>query len=116
MSGRRFAGVLLAGAVIFCANAGGTRAQAADAAGPQSASELFRALKYRYIGPPGNRVAAVVGEPGNPNVYYAGAASGGVWKSFDGGNRWYPIFDKESAQSIGSIAIAPSNHQIIWVG
>jgi photosystem II stability/assembly factor-like uncharacterized protein len=49
-------------------------------------------------------------------VYYAGAASGGVWKSFDAGQRWYPIFDKESAQSIGSIAIAPSNHSILWVG
>ncbi|HKT46749.1 MAG TPA: hypothetical protein VJP87_04430 [Candidatus Acidoferrales bacterium] len=85
----------------------GTKAQNADP---------FAALKYRYIGPPGNRVAAVVGEPGNPNVYYAGASSGGVWKSFDGGNRWYPIFDKEPAQSIGSIAIAPSNHQIVWVG
>lgn len=76
----------------------------------------FANLEYRYIGPPGNRVDAVVGEPGNPNVYYAGAASGGVWKSVDGGFHWHPVFDKEPAQSIGSIAIAPSNHSVVWVG
>ncbi|MGC2499357.1 MAG: hypothetical protein WA374_16535 [Acidobacteriaceae bacterium] len=83
-----------------------------DAAG----SSLYGALHFRYIGPPGNRVTTVLGEPGNPNVYYAGAASGGVWKSFDGGDHWYPIFDKEDAQSIGSIAIAPSAHNVVWVG
>ena len=76
----------------------------------------FAHLEYRFIGPPGNRVSAVVGEPGNSNVYYAGAASGGVWKSSDGGFNWSPVFDKEPAQSIGSIAVAPSNHSIVWVG
>src|SRR5256885_15525441 len=91
------------------------RAQQPDAksSAPQSP---FTNLQYRFIGPPGNRVSAVVGEPGNANVYYAGAASGGVWKSSDGGFNWHPVFDKESAQSIGSIAIAPSNHSIVWVG
>src|SRR5215469_14427220 len=64
----------------------------------------FSNLQYRFIGPPGNRVSAVVGEPGNPNVYYAGAASGGVWKSSDGGFHWHPVFDKQPAQSIGAIA------------
>jgi photosystem II stability/assembly factor-like uncharacterized protein len=76
----------------------------------------FAHLEYRFIGPPGNRVSAVMGEPGNPNVYYAGAASGGLWKSSDGGFNWHPVFDKEPAQSIGAIAIAPSNHSIVWVG
>jgi photosystem II stability/assembly factor-like uncharacterized protein len=76
----------------------------------------FSHLEYRFIGPPGNRVSAVIGEPGNPNVYYAGAASGGVWKSSDGGFNWHPVFDKQPAQSIGAIAIAPSNHSIVWVG
>ncbi len=88
-------------------------AQSKDA---PAASGLFHQMKYRYIGPPGNRVSAVAGVPGDANVYYAGAASGGVWKSFDGGDHWYPIFDSEPAQSIGSIAIAPSNHNIVWVG
>lgn len=77
---------------------------------------FFDALKYRYIGPPGNRVSAVAGEPGNSNVYYAGAASGGVWKSSDGGSEWTPIFDSQSAQSIGAIAIAPSDTNVVWVG
>ncbi|HET9795705.1 MAG TPA: sialidase [Thermoanaerobaculia bacterium] len=76
----------------------------------------FAGLKFRFIGPPGNRVSAVVGVPGDPNVYYAGAASGGVWKSIDGGNEWKPVFDKEDAQSIGAIAIAPSDPNVVWVG
>ena len=80
------------------------------------AGSPFSHLEYRFIGPPGNRVSAVTGEPGNPDVYYAGAASGGVWKSSDGGFNWHPIFDKEPAQSIGAIAVAPSNHSIVWVG
>ncbi len=77
---------------------------------------LFDHLHFRFVGPGGNRVSAVVGEPGNWNVYYAGAASGGLWKSEDGGINWRPIFDKQDAASIGAIAIAPSDHQIVWVG
>ncbi|MFI5181255.1 MAG: sialidase [Thermoanaerobaculia bacterium] len=76
----------------------------------------YAALAYRFIGPPGNRVSAVVGVPGDPNVYYAGAASGGVWKSTDAGVHWKPVFDEEPAQSIGSIAIAPSDPNVVWVG
>jgi photosystem II stability/assembly factor-like uncharacterized protein len=76
----------------------------------------FDGLKFRFIGPPGNRVSAVLGVPGDPNVYYAGAASGGVWKSIDGGTEWKPIFDKMAAQSMGAIASAPSDHSILWVG
>ncbi|MGH9402476.1 MAG: VPS10 domain-containing protein [Terriglobia bacterium] len=77
---------------------------------------VFGGLQYRFIGPGGNRVSAVVGVPGDLNVYYAGAASGGVWKSVDAGIHWKPVFDKESAQSIGDIAIAPSDPNIVWVG
>ncbi len=73
-------------------------------------------LRYRFIGPPGNRTSAVVGVPGDPNTYYVGAASGGVWKSVDAGVHWKPIFDDEPAQSIGSIAIAPSDPNVVWVG
>jgi photosystem II stability/assembly factor-like uncharacterized protein len=85
---------------------------------PQSPASpgLFDHLHFRFVGPGGNRVSAVVGEPGNWNVYYAGAASGGLWKSEDGGINWRPIFDKQDAASIGAIAIAPSDHQIVWVG
>ncbi len=71
---------------------------------------------FRFIGPPGNRVSAVMGEPGNPNVYYVGGASGGIWKSEDGGINWQPVFDDMPAQSIGALAIAPSDHSIVWAG
>lgn len=69
--------------------------------------DVYEGLKYRYIGPPGNRTSAVVGEPGNHLVYYIGASSGGVWKTTDGGTHWLPIFDDQPAQSIGALAIAP---------
>jgi len=78
--------------------------------------EIFSKLHYRFVGPGGNRVTAVVGVPGNLNIYYAGAASGGVWKSTDAGIHWKPLFDKEDVQSIGDIAIAPSDPNIVWVG
>lgn len=78
--------------------------------------KVFGNLRYRHIGPVGNRVTSVVGVPGDPDVYYAGAASGGIWKTEDGGIRWRPIFDKQDVQSIGSLAIAPSDPNVIWAG
>ncbi len=79
-------------------------------------SNLFSQLTYRYIGPVGNRVSAVTGVPGNANIYYIGAASGGVWKSVDGGVSWDPIFDDQPAQSIGSLAVDPVNPNVVWAG
>src|SRR5574341_142151 len=71
--------------------------------------DVFANLKYRSIGPPaGGRVSRAVGVPGDPRVYYAATASGGVWKSTDGGIRWTPVFDQMVVSSIGSIAVAPS--------
>ncbi len=78
--------------------------------------ELFSQLEYRYIGPVGNRVSAVAGIPGNPRVYFAGGASGGVWKTTDGGVHWKPVLDDQPVQSIGSLAVAPSDPNIVWVG
>jgi hypothetical protein len=69
-------------------------------------------LRYRYIGPVGNRVSSVVGIPGDPNTYYAGAASGGIWKTTDGGINWQPIFDNQQGSSIGALAVAKSNPNI----
>ena len=78
--------------------------------------DLLKQLKYRHIGPVGNRVSAVVGVPGNPAVCFAGAASGGIFKSVDGGVNWRPVFDSQDVQSIGSLAIAPSDSNIVWAG
>jgi photosystem II stability/assembly factor-like uncharacterized protein len=74
------------------------------------------ALHFRFVGPLGNRVASIIGEPGNPNVVYAGAADGGVWKTSDGGAHWKPIFDKEDVSPVGALAMAPSQHNIVWAG
>jgi photosystem II stability/assembly factor-like uncharacterized protein len=76
----------------------------------------YEQLKYRYIGPEGNRATAVVGIPGAPRIYYAGAASGGIWKTTDGGTYWEPIFDHQPVASIGALAVAPSDHNVIWAG
>ncbi|MDD5542015.1 MAG: glycosyl hydrolase [Acidobacteriia bacterium] len=74
-------------------------------------------LKFRALGPAaGGRVLAVAGVPGNPNIYYFGAAAGGVFKTTDGGLNWIPLFEKEPVASIGAIAIAASDPNIVWVG
>ncbi|MCD6347455.1 MAG: hypothetical protein J7L96_08555, partial [Bacteroidales bacterium] len=78
--------------------------------------ELFSQLTYRHIGPPGNRASAVVGVPGDDMVSYVGASSGGIWKTEDGGLNWKPIFDDQPSQSIGALAIAPSDPNVIWAG
>ncbi|THV60096.1 glycosyl hydrolase [Flagellimonas alvinocaridis] len=78
--------------------------------------KLFENLNFRFIGPEGNRTIAIAGVPGDPMVNYIGAASGGLWKTTDGGINWNPIFDDQEVSSIGSVALAPSNPNIVWVG
>ncbi len=80
--------------------------------------DITSGLKFRNIGPAigGGRVSSVVGIPGQPNIYYIGAAGGGVFKTVDGGFSWKPIFEKEPVSSIGAIALAPSNPNLVWVG
>ncbi len=74
------------------------------------------AMRWRYIGPVGNRVTSIVGVPGQTYVYYAGSASGGIFKTTDGGIHWDPIFDGQPVSSIGSLAIAASDPNIVWAG
>jgi photosystem II stability/assembly factor-like uncharacterized protein len=78
---------------------------------------LFGALKWRSIGPyRGGRALAVAGIPGNPNTFYFGAAAGGVWKTSDAGATWQPLTDGTPIASVGALAIAPSDHNVIYVG
>ena len=79
-------------------------------------SNVFENLNFRFIGPEGNRAIAIAGVPGDPMINYIGAASGGLWKTSDGGVSWNSIFDEQDVSSIGSIAIAPSDSDVIWVG
>jgi photosystem II stability/assembly factor-like uncharacterized protein len=76
----------------------------------------YQELRWRMIGPyRGGRTRALAGVPNQPNVFYIGVVNGGVWKSTDYGRTWSPIFDSQQTQSIGAIAIAPSDPNIIYV-
>ncbi len=78
---------------------------------------LLSGLQWRLLGPfRAGRTEAVAGVPGQPNVFYSGAVDGGVWKTDNAGITWEPIFDDAPIASIGAIAVAPSNPDIIYVG
>ncbi|MEM7584130.1 MAG: sialidase [Acidobacteriota bacterium] len=79
-------------------------------------AQLLANFEYRHIGPLGNRVIAVTGVAGDPNVYYVGAASGGIFKTVDGGVHWQPIFDDQPVSSVGALAVAPSDPNVVWAG
>ncbi|SFD83407.1 WD40/YVTN/BNR-like repeat-containing protein [Spirosoma endophyticum] len=77
---------------------------------------LFNAMKWRMIGPHrGGRTVGAAGVPQQPNVFYIGVNNGGVWKTTDYGRTWIPIFDDQSTGSIGDVAVAPSNSNVVYV-
>src|SRR5438876_386417 len=79
--------------------------------------KLFKGMQWRQIGPfRGGRALAIEGVPGEPDTYYFGAVAGGVWKTIDGGANWIPLFDKQPISSIGAVAVAPSDHNVIYAG
>ncbi|MBL7942488.1 MAG: glycosyl hydrolase, partial [Flavobacteriales bacterium] len=81
-------------------------------------SGLYSGLKWRCIGPfQGGRSLSVSGVPDQPLTYYMGATGGGVWKTEDGGDYWYPISDGNfTSASVGALAVAPSDPNVIYVG
>ncbi len=104
--------------MALCLLASATVSAAADTTASATIDQSrFQALHWRGIGPyRGGRVLAVTGVPGEPTVYYFGAVAGGVWKTTDGGVSWTPLTDHTNISSIGAIAVAPSNHNIIYIG
>ena len=85
-------------------------AQQADLAGH------LNQLDFRFIGPDGNRTIAAVGEPNNLMVMYVGMASGGLFKTEDGGTTWRSIFDDQDISSVSALALAPSDPNQVWAG
>ena len=81
-------------------------------------SDLFKHLVWRNIGPANmvGRVSDVEGIPGDPKTVYVGSASGGVWKTINGGITWQPLFDKQPIASIGDMAVVPNNPDVVYVG
>src|SRR6266852_2903813 len=102
--------ILMIAALMWWTN----RVPAAEA---YDAKALGAAMRWRSIGPfRGGRTKAITGVPGNPNVFYIGAVNGGVWKTTDFGRTWTPIFDDQPTGSIGSIAVASSDPDVVYVG
>src|SRR5216110_1828457 len=87
--------------------------------GPAGAidEKLFKGMQWRQIGPfRGGRALTIECVPGEPDTYFFGSVAGGVWKTTDGGTNWTPLFDKEPISSIGAIAVAPSDHNVVYAG
>ncbi len=107
--------LLAVGALVL---SGGAASWAAVVPAEKETPDILQNWKFRNLGPAaaGGRVAAVAGIAGDPSVYYVGAAAGGVWKTTDGGVTWKAVFEKEPTASIGAIALAPSNPNLVWVG
>ena len=108
---------LLCGALAVALVGPAVAALAASGAAGTPPDWAVNGLKWRSIGPfRGGRALAVAGVPSQPDTFYFGAAAGGVWKTTDAGQSWRPIFDSTGVASIGAIAVAPSDPNVVYVG
>ena len=120
----RHAAIALLGAGVLVAQQPAARSVARGAATPAAATpapgpaELLKRLPWRAVGPINNagRISVVTGVPGDPLTYYVAGANGAIIKTTNGGNTFKPIFDEQSSGSIGAIAVAPSDPNIVYVG
>jgi photosystem II stability/assembly factor-like uncharacterized protein len=109
--------IAAAAATALHAQQNSASATSASATPPVADPSLYSAMRWRLIGPyRAGRVSAVAGVPGDAATYYMGTPGGGVWKTTSGGTTWKPIFDDQHVASIGDLAIAPSDSNIIIVG
>lgn len=104
--------------IAACFLAGGISVSGVETQRPGAIDpSLLSEFRWRPIGPfRGGRTKAVDGIPSQPNTFYIGAVNGGVWKTTDAGRTWLPLFDDQPTGSIGAIAIAPSDPNVIYVG
>jgi len=79
-------------------------------------ADHFKNLKFRFIGPDGNRAIAVAGVSSDHNTYYVGAASGGLFRTKNNGISWQPIFDDQDVSSVSALAVSQKDPNIIWAG
>ena len=94
-----------------------TAATAADVSAQRFDPSLFSGLRWRLVGPfRGGRALTATGVPGEPDRFYFGAVGGGVWRTDNAGRTWEPIFDSQPVASIGAIAVAPSDPNVLYVG
>jgi hypothetical protein len=114
MMSSRFLGAIAVAIVAFAFAVGD--APRAQQAAPVDTSHLTE-MRWRMIGPHrASRSKAIDGIPDQPHTFYMGVVNGGVWKTTDAGRTWLPIFDDQPTGSIGSIAVAPSNPNVVYVG
>ena len=108
--------LLLTTAGLAC-SAGLAAKPATTRAGGPPMAQVASEMKWRMIGPfRGGRTRAVTGVATQPAVFYIGAVNGGVWKTDDAGHTWHSVFDEQPTQSIGSIVVAPSDPNIVYIG
>ena len=111
------AGILMLACFLLPLSLFSQRGNKSQSTAPTYPEELYSSLDYRLIGPfRGGRSAAVTGVPGEPNLFYFGAAGGGVWKTLDGGRTWDNISDGYFGGSIGAVEVAKSDPNVIYVG